>query len=398
VINTDGTLTYTPNHNFNGQDSLSYTVTDGIDESSSTVTITVDAQNDSPVANDDILNAVQNTTVTFSVLTNDLDPDGDTLTVTSATADNGAVIINTNGTLSYTPNTGFNGEDSIAYEISDAQGLTSTASVTVTVNPVSGNTDPVANDDEATVQAGSNSVIANLLFIPGSGFQDHRLMSNDFDPDGDSLSIAQVDGQTMIGQAITVPGSNGGFFKVYPTGTAEFDASSGFEDLAQGASTTSSITYTISDGKGGLATATVTVTINGINDNPNAVDDAISTTESDSVIIDMLANDTDVDGDVLSLLNVDTTNLTGLLVDNGDGTFTYDANQQFDYLDDGETATDFFEYTIDDGLGGLDTAQVMITIQGSTVNASTTSSSDSSAPVDTSTDDTTPDGSNDYMV
>ena len=397
VINIDGTVTYTPNADFNGQDTISYEISDGQGGTATAeAAVSVNVPNDAPVAQDDSATVNEGASVIIDVLANDSDLDGDSLIVTTASAANGSVVINIDGTVTYTPNANFYGQDTIAYEISDGNGGTATADVLVAVNALN-NTAPVANDDEATVQAGSNTVIANLLFIPGAGFVDGRLMSNDFDPDGDSLSITKVEGQTMSGQAITVPGSNGGFFTVYSTGMAEFDATTGFENIAQGNSATSSITYTISDGKGGTDSATVTVTINGLNDNPTAVDDAASTDESSSVVIDVLANDSDVDGEILSISSVDTSSLSGQLVDNGDGTFTYDANQQFDYLNDGETATDFFQYTIDDGLGGLDTAQVLITIQGSTVNVDTSSSVDTSTPLDTSAD-APADGSNDFMV
>ena len=394
VINPDGTITYTPDADFNGQDIISYEISDGEGGSSvAEVTVTVNAMNDAPDAQDDSVFVGKNASAVIDVLVNDSDLEGDSLTVTSASAANGSVVINADGTVTYTPNADYSGQDTISYEISDGQGGTATAQVAVTVST---NTAPVAVDDEAIVQAGTYSAIANIILIPGGGIDNNRLTADDTDADGDTLTIIEIDGQSLNGSALTVPGSNGGFFKVYPTGHAEFDATTGFESVAEGDSVTSSIIYTISDGRGGLASASVTVTINGVNDNPNAVDDAISTSESDSVIIDMLANDSDVDGDVLSVSSVDTTNLTGLLVDNGDGTFTYDANQQFDYLNDGETATDFFEYTIDDGLGGLDTAQVMITIQGSTVNATASSSAGSST--ETSAEDAPADGSNDYMV
>ncbi|MFT6029337.1 MAG: VCBS repeat-containing protein, partial [Oleiphilaceae bacterium] len=392
VINVDGSLSYTPNQGFSGPDSLIYTISDGFDESSATVSITVESEFNPPVANDDVASVNENASVIIDVLANDSDIDGDSLTVTAASAANGSVTINTDGTLLYTPNVDYSGSDTISYEISDGQGGTATAGVAVTVNAVSNNTAPVAGDDEATIEAGINGVIANLLYFPI--YNNSRLLSNDFDDDGDALTIIEIDGQTLNGNVITVPGSNGGLFTVYSNGNAQFDATTGFENVADGDTTTSSIIYTISDGKGGTDTATVTVTINGVNDNPSAVDDAVSIDEFSSVVIDVLANDTDVDSDTLSISNVNTSNLSGQLVDNGDGTFTYDANQQFDYLNDGQTATDVFEYTIDDGLGGLDTAQVLVTIQGSTVNVDSSESAETSTIVDAPVDD----GSNDFMV
>ena len=397
-IDSNGHLTYTPNLDFSGMDTISYTISDGIDSASNSVSITVNSPNlnAAPTAIDDAFDVTENTQIILDVLSNDQDADGDILTVTTANATNGSVVINNDGTLSYTPSQGFTGSDSLTYTISDGNGGLDTATVSLTVNAAPGNTNPVGVDDEMTVEAGSNSVIANFVFVYGQGIVDTLLLSNDTDADGDSLTVIEADGQALNGQAIFVEGSNGGVFKILPSGYAELDTTSGFDNVPAGGSTTTSITYTLSDGNGGTDTATVTVTINGVNDDPNAVNDSVTATESSSVVIDMLANDTDIDSDALSVSSLDTSNLQGNLVDNGDGTFTYDANQQFDYLSDGQTATDIFEYSIDDGLGGIDTAQVMITIQGSTIN--TIANTDTSSTPDNTVVDGSNDGSNDFMV
>ena len=102
--------------------------------------------------------------------------------------------------------------------------------------------------------------------------------------------------------------------------------------------------YTVSDGNGGTDTATVTITVNGVNDAPVAVADTAITDEDNAVVIDgavLLANDSDIDGDTLSIASIDTTNTTGTVVDNGDGTFTYDPNGQFESLAVGESATGY---------------------------------------------------------
>ncbi|MFN4764668.1 Ig-like domain-containing protein, partial [Gillisia sp. Q332] len=111
VINTDYTITYTPDANFNGTDTFTYTITDGNGGTdTATVTVTVNPINDAPVAVDDTATTDEDTAVTVSVLTNDTDVDGDTLTVTETTApSNGSVVINGDGTITYTPNENFNG-------------------------------------------------------------------------------------------------------------------------------------------------------------------------------------------------------------------------------------------------------------------------------------------------
>ncbi|NPE53577.1 tandem-95 repeat protein, partial [Dickeya dadantii] len=118
VINADGTLTYTPNANFNGTDTVTYTVSDGAGGVvTGTLTITVTAVNDAPVAGADTATTAEDTPVTVDVLANDSDVDGNPLTVTAATAGNGAVVINADGTLTYTPNSNFNGTDTVTYTV-----------------------------------------------------------------------------------------------------------------------------------------------------------------------------------------------------------------------------------------------------------------------------------------
>jgi len=200
------------------------------------------------------------------------------------------------------------------------------------------------------------------------------LLVNDSDPEGSALTITSVDGQALVNGSITLAGNNGGTFTVSSDGTASFNASSDFAGLNVGETAQTEITYTVTDGQGGFDTATVQVTVEGLNDAPIATDDSATTGESTAITIDVLSNDSDVDGQSLSISSIDTTGLLGTVVDNGDGTITYDPNAQFDVLNDGETADEWFEYTVDDGNGGFDTAQVQLTILGSTAVAPASSS------------------------
>ncbi|MCP3937132.1 MAG: tandem-95 repeat protein, partial [Actinomycetia bacterium] len=103
-----------------------------------TVTVTVNATQDVPVAGDDVVATAEDTAVTTgNVLANDTDPDGDTLSVDSFTQGaNGSVSYNADGTFTYTPHADFNGTDTFTYTVDDGQGNTDTATVTVTVNAV----------------------------------------------------------------------------------------------------------------------------------------------------------------------------------------------------------------------------------------------------------------------
>jgi hypothetical protein len=149
-----GTLTYTPATGFSGQDAFNFKAIDnqGTESNTATVTVTINKVNSAPTATDDTASANADTPVVISVLNNDSDPDGNnSLTIDSITKQpsSGTATINKNdGTITYTPNSGFTGTDTFEYSISDGNGGTDTAKVTVTVNAV--NHAPVASDVELT--------------------------------------------------------------------------------------------------------------------------------------------------------------------------------------------------------------------------------------------------------
>lgn len=189
IANADGTVSYTPNPNFNGADSFNYTVRDtgGNLSNAASVTVTVTPVNDNPVALDDAASVAQDSSGnSIDVLANDTDVDGDALTISGVGAtDNGGTATTDGATISYTPLAGFNGVETFSYDISDGNGGSATATVTVTVNAAPLNQPPVANDDYATVTlntgASSNSVIINVV-------------NNDTDADGtvDATSVVIV--------------------------------------------------------------------------------------------------------------------------------------------------------------------------------------------------------------
>ncbi|WP_163850046.1 Hint domain-containing protein [Pseudooceanicola aestuarii] len=204
--------------------------------------------NDDPDAMADTATTDEDTPVTIDVLDNDGDSNpGDVLKVESVTdGANGTVAINADGTVTYTPDDDFNGEDSFTYTVSDGNGGTDTASVTVTVTPV--NDDPVGNDD--TASTGYQTAVV----VP--------VLGNDTDVDGDTLSVASFD-------AISANG-----------GTVALDASGGLRFTpADGFSGSDSFSYTVSDGAGGTDTAVVRITV----DKP-ALDGIVEGTDGDDTI------------------------------------------------------------------------------------------------------------------
>ena len=159
VLNENGTVTFTPNANFNGAASFSYMATDGLATSNSaTVTVNVAAVNDAPVANNDTLAALEETprspTRRRQLLGNDTDADGNPLAIAAVTSETGGTaVLNENGTVTFTPAANFNGAASFSYTATD--GLATSNSATVTVNVA-------ATNDGPTISAGETAQLVEF--------------------------------------------------------------------------------------------------------------------------------------------------------------------------------------------------------------------------------------------
>jgi hypothetical protein len=313
-----GNVSYTPPANFSGQTTISYTISDGNGgEDSATVAVTVTGQNDPPVANNDVASVAEDTVSNvINVTANDTDPDGDTLTVSAATTSTGSVSPS-GGNVLYTPPLDFVGQATINYTITDGNGGSDSAIVTVTVT--NRNDSPTAVNDTATVQEDSSNNVIDVT-------------ENDFDLDGDTLTVTSANAQN--GNA-----SPSGGTVVY-TPDPDFNGQD-------------TITYTITDGNGGSDSAVVTVTVNNVNDPPEANNDTANVEEdSEDNVINVTANDTDVDDDNLSVTSATASNGTAT-PSGGNVLYTPDAN----YF-----GQDTINYTITDGNGGTDSATVSVTV------------------------------------
>jgi len=324
---TDDFITYTPNANYNGPDQLTYQICDRDGDCDTAIaSITVNAVNDPPVAVDDTYSINEDFVLTNNVTGNDSDVDGPSVSITLVTGvTNGTLVLNTNGSFTYTPNANYNGPDSFVYSYCDlgTPNLCDTASVSITVNPV--NDAPVAVDDSYSVNE-DNTLTNNVT-------------PNDSDVDGPSVSITLVTGVTNGTLTLNMDGS----FTYTPN--ANYNGPDSF-------------VYSYCDlGTPNLCdSASVSITVNPVNDPPVAVDDSYTLNEDNVLTNNVTANDSDVDGPSVSITLV--TGVTnGTLTLNTDGSFTYTPNANYN-------GPDSFVYSYCDlGTPNLcDTASVSITV------------------------------------
>lgn len=196
LIRGNGEIVYTPNSNFSGEDSFIYTVTDSSGKTdTATVNVSVGEApvNQAPVAVNDTVVTDYESATTIDVLAND--SDDASLVNSSVTIDtdpvNGSVSVNTNGSITYTPNAGYDGTDSFVYTVTDADGAVDTATVNLTVNPVPTNYAPDAANDTTTVNQDSTlsiAVLANDSDTEDSSFTNSNL-SIDANPSNGTVSI-----------------------------------------------------------------------------------------------------------------------------------------------------------------------------------------------------------------
>ncbi len=327
-------LIYTPQADFVGVDTFTYTVTDGVGFDTATVVVNVLDVNDPPTAVDDTFQLTEDAAETLlDVVQNDLTtPDvGETLLITSVSApDRGgqATLGGAGSFVLYTPSADTNGVELFTYTVRDNRGLESEGTVTVNLAPV--NDPPTAVGDNFNLSEDD----AAAIFRP--------LGNDSFDPDeNETLTITNV----------TEPVS--GTVAIVDNGTGiEFTPAADFEGPVF-------VTYTISDGNGGESSATILFRVADVNDPPTAVDDAATVTKNTSMNpIDVLANDSfspDTE-EVLSVSGV-VSSANGTAAVSGDGlSILYTPNQGF-------VGEDTVTYTLADGRGGEAMATVVITVR-----------------------------------
>ena len=339
TVNADGSYDYDPNGKFDflkpgdsTTDSFDYTVSNGNGGSdTATVTITIGGVNDNPTAVNDAAVTNEDTPINIDVLANDSDLDGDTISVDSASALHGTVVINSDNTITYTPNANFNGTDTITYNIIDGNGGSASATVDVTINPI--NDAPVSNDITVPAFDEDSSTTIDIFA---------NISDIDTTVDAANISITITE-QPANGLLV----DNGDGTLTY-TPNANYNGSDSFK-------------YIINDGALDSNESTVYLSINPVNDAPTANDDTYSVQQGSTLNIDAASGviqgsgaDTDIDNDTLKASIISNPS-NGVAILKPDGSFLYIPNPGF-------SGTDSFTYQVSDGNGGISNANVSIDI------------------------------------
>ena len=315
TLNLDGTLNYTPSLNFNGTDSFTYTVSDGVLTTAGTVLVSVAPVNDAPLGIDDSVSAEEDTAVTLNVLANDSDVEGDALAVESLTQGaHGTVILNPDGSVTYQPEPNFNGNDAFAYTVSDGQGGTTTATVNVTVSPV--NDPPVASDGSAT---GPEDASIELVLLAS-------------DADGDALTFSILTAP-LYGTVSALDGN-----RVIYTPVLNFTGDD-------------SLTFRASDGQAS-SDAVVRLTIGPLND-PPTLGPVSDQTVNEGAALTFQLTATDPEGDTLTFSAADLPPGAALNPATGEFSWTPDFTQAGTYS---------VTFTVTDPSGGADSRTISIVV------------------------------------
>ena len=286
--------------------------------------------NTAPAAGDDAFSTRINSPHTFpapGVLANDTDADGDVLQAGSPSAPtNGTLTLDPNGSFTYTPNSGFSGTDGFTYAVTDGLGGSATGTVTMTVAG--------ANQAPVAVADGYDTNEDTLLTAAAPG-----VLGNDSDGDSDTLSASVASAPSH------------GTLTLAPDGSFTYMPAANFNG-------TDTFGYVVSDGYGGTATGTATVTLPAVNDAPVGGADSYTINLGDPPLTvaapGVLGNDSDVDGETLTAGSASPPS-HGTLTLNGDGSFSYTPEAGFGGIDT-------FTYVVSDGVGGTASGTVTLNV------------------------------------
>jgi VCBS repeat-containing protein/predicted outer membrane repeat protein len=287
------------------------------------VNVTDVVENTAPVANNDTASTDEDRPLIGNVLANDTDAENNALTaIKLSDPAHGSVTLNSDGSFTYTPAADYSGPDSFSYKANDGTVDSNVATVSITVNTV--NDAPAATSDSYGTSEDTPLAVA----APG-------VLGNDSDTEGDTLTAVKVSDPAHGSVTLNSDGS----FTYTPA--ADYNG-------------TDSFSYKANDGTSDSAVATISLTVNAVNDAPSAAGDSFSTPEDTTLTGNVLTNDTDPDGDALTAVKVSDP-AHGVLTLNADGSFTYTPATNYN-------GTDSFSYKANDGTTDSNVVTVNVTV------------------------------------
>ncbi|MFG1504372.1 tandem-95 repeat protein [Halobacteriovorax sp. ZH5_bin.2] len=333
---TDISCTYTPNTNFYGSDSFTYTATDsvGVAVTNATVSLTVNSVNDAPtIAGDWSFSTNEDTAHSFN-LTPATDIENDTLSyivVSNPTNGNLSCTGGTSTACTYTPNSNFEGSDSFTYKANDGALDSNTVTVSITVNAINDAPEMVADQNEVTNEDTPLNITLN------------------------GATDVDVPAQTISYKVVSLP-TNGTLSNCITTGSYGTDITCTYTPNAN-FNGTDSFTYLANDGLlDSAAISTVHITINAVNDAPTLAATQTVSTNEDTPLNFSLNAGADIDGDTLYYVKL-TDPATGTLSCSGGTsrscTYTPVANYN---------GTTSFTYRVNDGVADSSVATVTIIV------------------------------------
>ncbi len=305
-------LTYVPAGNFGGDDSFTFQVNDGtLISATATVSITVTAVNDAPIATGKLITTTEDTPLPITLT--GTDPDANNLTFSVVTAPANGTLTGTAPNLTYNPAANFTGADSFTFRVND--GTVNSAPATISIMVTAINDAPLATAHSATTAEDTPIPIT----LAGT------------DPDRDSLTFSVVTAPAHGALTGTAP-------NLTYSPAANFNGSDSF-------------TFRVNDGKVNSATATISITVTAVNDAPLATANSVTTAEDTPVPITLSGTDPDANSLIFSVVNAPAHGaLTGTAPN-----LTYSPAANF-------TGADSFTFRVNDGSVNSATATISITV------------------------------------
>ncbi|MFK7976667.1 MAG: tandem-95 repeat protein, partial [Halioglobus sp.] len=336
-LNEDGEIVFTPDANYNGDASFTYTISDGNGGTdSATVTLNVASVNDLPVI--EVVNTIsvdEDGQVSVKYKLDDIDSESVKL---EGTSENGTVTINDDGTMTFTPDEGFNGDTSITLTATDSDGGVTTQSIDVDVGKI--NDAPVANDPASAKVAEGGDVVSGQLSAT----------------DSDEGATATW----SLSEGADAPEG----FSLNEDGSYTFDpADEAYDHLNVGDSTTLNVPVTVTDDEGATDTSQIQITVSGTNDTPVVANHEISTQEGGAPVKGSLPA-TDVDDGAQLTFTASGKTPDGFTL-NDDGSYEFDpADSAYDGYGAGESHTEAVTYTVTDEHGESSDGVLYVGVEG----------------------------------